>query len=124
MELTKYGKIVDRYINPIPEQYTATVDQYVIMPNHIHHIPVIRNYDELRAIRESPLRVRSILSKTIGYIKMNASKETHNRYGSMAIWQRSFHDHVIRNHRDYEKISKYICENPIKWQYDCFYTED
>ena len=50
------------------------------------------------------------------------------RYASkkagIAIWQRSFHDHVIRDKNDYEKIVKYICENPIKWQYDCFYTEE
>ena len=39
------------------------------------------------------------------------------------IWQRSFHDHIIRDKSDYEKISKYMYENPIKWQYDCFYVE-
>ena len=40
------------------------------------------------------------------------------------IWQRSFHDHVIRDKNDYDKIAKYIHENPAVWQYDCFYTED
>ena len=47
-----------------------------------------------------------------------------NRYGSETVWQRGFHDHIIRNRNDYEKISKYIFENPIIWQYDCFYTEE
>ena len=74
--------------------------------------------------RESPLRGRSVISKIIGYIKMNASKEIHNRYGNETVWQRGFHDHIIRNRNDYEKISKYIYENPIIWQYDCFYTEE
>ena len=67
---------------------------------------------------------RSVISKMIGYIKMNASKEIHNRYGNEIVWQRGFHDHIIRNRNDYEKISKYIYENPIIWQYDCFYTEE
>ena len=38
------------------------------------------------------------------------------------IWQRSFHDHIIRTQKDYEKIAKYIYENPIKWKNDCFYN--
>ena len=124
IQLTEYGKIVDRLINTIPQQSLATIDRYVIMPNHIHFVIMITDSDELRAIRESPLRGRSIISKIIGYIKMNASKEIHNRYGNVTVWQRGFHDHIIRNRNDYEKISKYICENPIVWQYDCFYTEE
>ena len=124
IQLTEYGKIVDRLINTIPQQSLATIDRYVIMPNHIHLVIMITDSDELRAIRESPLRGRSIISKTIGYIKMNASKEIHNRYGNEMVWQRGFHDHIIRNRNDYEKISKYIYENPIIWQYDCFYTEE
>ena len=124
IQLTEYGKIVDRLINTIPQQSLATIDRYVIMPNHIHLVIMITDSDELRAIRESPLRGRSIISKTIGYIKMNASKEIHNRYGNEMVWQRGFHNHIIRNRNDYEKISKYIFENPIIWQYDCFYTEE
>ena len=124
IQLTEYGKIVDRLINTIPQQSLATIDRYVIMPNHIHLVIMITDSDELRAIRESPLRGRSVISKIIGYIKMNASKEIHNRYGNEMVWQRGFHDHIIRNRNDYEKISKYIYENPIIWQYDCFYTEE
>ena len=124
IQLTEYGKIVDRLINTIPRQSLATIDRYVIMPNHIHLVIMITDSDELRAIRESPLRGRSVISKIIGYIKMNASKEIHNRYGNEMVWQRGFHDHIIRNRNDYEKISKYIYENPIIWQYDCFYTEE
>ena len=40
------------------------------------------------------------------------------------IWQRSFHDHIIRDKNDYEMIYRYIYENPMHWQYDCFYCED
>ena len=123
-ELTEYGKIVDRLINHIPEHYKAEIDRYVIMPNHIHLVVIISDDEEFRAIRESPLRGRSVISKVIGYIKMNASKEIHSRYGNTTVWQRGFHDHIIRDRHDYEKIAEYIYENPIKWQYDCFYSEE
>ena len=43
IELTDYGKITDETIRNIPERYKATVDRYVIMPNHIHAIIIIEN---------------------------------------------------------------------------------
>ena len=55
---------------------------------------------------------------------MNASKRIHHQYKGVAIWQRGFHDHIIRDRRDYEKIAKYIYENPEKWENDCFFMED
>jgi hypothetical protein len=39
------------------------------------------------------------------------------------IWQRSFHDHIIRGDEDYLKIWNYIDTNPLKWELDCFYTK-
>ena len=94
------------------------------MPNHIHLLIVIVDSEAWRAIRESPLRVRSVISKVVGYIKMNASKEIRRQYGAVKIWQRGFHDHIIRNQQDYEEIAKYIYENPLRWKCDCFYEEE
>ena len=38
-----------------------------------------------------------------------------------SIWQKSFHDHIIRNEREYEKIWNYIDGNPLCWEKDCLY---
>ena len=124
LQLSKHGFIVEDIINHFPSHLKATIAQYVIMPNHIHLLVVITDSEALRAIRESPLRARSILSKAIGYIKMNASKVIHQLYGGNRIWQRCYHDHVIRSRSDYEKIAKYIFENPERWQSDCFFNKD
>ena len=40
------------------------------------------------------------------------------------IWQRSFHDHVIRDEKGYLKIWNYIEGNPSKWEEDCFYVKE
>ena len=40
------------------------------------------------------------------------------------LWQRSFHDHIIRDERDYQKIWNYIDSNPYKWNEDCFFIEE
>ena len=121
--LTACGVIVDAVIQSIPEHLHVTIDRYVIMPNHVHLIVVIAESDVLRAIRESPLQGRSIVSKAVGYIKMNASKAIRQQYGDVTVWQRGYHDHVIRNQDDYEMIAKYIHENPLRWELDKFYSE-
>ena len=122
-QLTTCGVIVDEVIQSIPEHLHVTIDRYVIMPNHVHLIVVIAESDVLRAICESPLQGRSIVSKAVGYIKMNASKAIRQQYGDVTVWQRGYHDHVIRNQADYEMIAKYIYENPLRWELDKFYSE-
>lgn len=37
------------------------------------------------------------------------------------IWQRNYHEHIIRNEQSYFKIAEYIENNPLKWEEDCFY---
>ena len=39
------------------------------------------------------------------------------------VWQKLFHDHVIRGEMDYLKIWEYIDNNPTRWEEDCFYIE-
>ena len=113
VRLSPYGKIVEEAIKAISKHYPhIELLQYVIMPNHIHMILYIP-YDDGRMI-SSPT---SILT-AVGQMKRYVSKKI-----GESIWQKSFHDHVIRDNMDYDKISKYIYENPIKWQYDCFYVK-
>jgi len=40
-----------------------------------------------------------------------------------SVWQKSFHDHIVRGKQDYEKILDYIENNPSKWSEDKFYIE-
>ena len=57
------------------------------------------------------------ISTVIAQLKGTISKKIGH-----SIWQKLFHDHVIRNQKDYEKIWNYIEGNPMKWSEDCFYT--
>ena len=119
-QLTPSGRIVDSYISDLEKRYGIVVDKYVIMPNHIHLILIIDD----RAIRESPLQRRSVISNAIGYLKMNASRDIHKNGYVGEIWQRSYHDHIIRGEKDYLKIWEYIENNPKQWEMDCFYVEE
>ena len=116
------ARMVTKTFNETITQYKG-VDSpiFVVMPNHFHAIITI-----LRADMESAPTISEIIQSfkrysTIEYMKM--VKEGILPPFDKQIWQRSFHDHVIRDRNDYDKIAKYIYENPIKWKYDCFYTE-
>ena len=112
--LSDYGKIAEKHINLLNEFYEYIfVDKYVIMPNHIHLLVQIRGDSVLGGHRGPPLH------KIIGQFK---SYTTH-RYG-MELWQRSYHDRIIRDDAEYDMIWDYIDTNPLRWELDCFYTEE
>ncbi len=52
----------------------------------------------------------------VGTLKRFCNKEIGEN-----IFQRSYHDHIIRNETDYRKIYEYIESNPSKWQKDSYY---
>ena len=41
----------------------------------------------------------------------------------VSVWQKLFHDHVIRNEWEYQEIWTYIDNNPTQWELDCFYAD-
>ncbi len=117
VELLPYGIVADRYINKFNEFYgNITVDQYVVMPNHIHIMLLLRDIGSPRT--STPTRQTSAISHFVSTFKRFCNKE----YGEN-IWQRGFYDHVIRNKQDYEEHIKYIHENPIRWHYYELYSE-
>jgi len=85
------------------------LDKYVIMPNHVHAVFNVQDSN-------------SDLAVVIGQYKMSVTKKIRERIPDFVVWQRSFHDHVIRSQARYEKIWMYIENNPLKWDKDCFYV--
>ena len=66
-----------------------------------------------------PTMQNTIPARFLSTFKRFCNKE----YGTN-IWQRGFHDHVIRGREDHDEIVRYIHENPMRWIYDEFYTEE
>jgi len=115
IRLSEYGNIIKLEIEKINFYYkNVIVDKYVIMPNHIHIILLINNNDGApRASRPTNAMIPNI----IGILKRKVNKI----YG-FNMWQRSFHDHIIRNEEEYRQIWQYIDTNPQNWENDCYYT--
>lgn len=110
--LSQIGLICDKYINNINTKYeNVTVDKYVIMPNHIHMIISLHG----TMMASSPT---NSIESIIRSFKIMVSKEI-----GISIWQRSYHDHIIRGEKDYQKIWNYIDTNILGWKKDYFYND-
>jgi hypothetical protein len=67
--------------------------------------------------RPAPTKIKS-LSELIGAYKTTTSKLIHQIPFPHFAWQRSFHDHIIKNERAYRNIYQYITQNPAMWDRD------
>ena len=82
------------------------------MPNHVHLIIRIDNND----MNGRPMTAPT-LSQIVNQFKGYCSKQIGH-----PVWQKSFHDHIIRNQADYNRIWEYVDTNAIKWESDCYYN--
>jgi putative transposase len=116
----------------IPEHFPHVfLDEYIIMPNHIHGILEIKNQNVVRVKNFSPLR-ESIAakfqspSKTIGSVvrgfKIGVTKWFRKNTNIYTIWQRNYWEHVIRDEKDLKRIRKYVINNPLKWPDDKYFV--
>ena len=114
LTLSQYGCFVEEAIQNISHHYVGvTVDKYVVMPNHVHMILKL-SYKDGRMI-SAPTKEIPIV---VGQMKRIVSKRA-----GFPIWQKSYHDHIIRDEADYRRIWEYIDTNPAKWREDCYYEE-
>jgi len=60
------------------------------------------------------------ISSIIGSYKSAVTRHA-NRLEIENGWQARFHDHIIRNHGEYNRIDNYIINNPKNWQKDKFH---
>ena len=115
-QLTEAGKIVESKLKTIADIYpAATIDRYVIMPNHIHVIIVIRHPKDGRAM----LAATPTLSHIIQQYKGAVTKQLKE-----AIWQPSFYDRIIRNQEEYDEYCRYIAEKPRGCADNCPFIEN
>lgn len=109
VRLSKIGQKIENCILKIEEIYPCVfVDNYIIMPNHIHLILTI---DTNRRPMVAPT-----VATVIKQFKGAASKEA-----GTSIWQKGYYDHIIRNENDFNETIKYITFNAQKWDEDKYF---
>lgn len=96
----------------IADKYGVTVDNYIVMPNHVH---LLLTFDNDYIVHTSE-HGNPPVSKMIGEIKSYTTKLYREREndGSLILWQRSFYDHIVRNETDFKNTWNYIQYNALK----------
>ena len=140
MKLNEHGDIVFwEWVKSEHLRKEVYLDEFVIMPNHFHGIVIIFHpegadgsanqiAEGVGATGPSPLRKpqsklgggkRSLSSlmaafKLVSTIKINQLRQT----PKMPVWQRSFHDQIIKNEQHLNNVRQYIAHNPANWATD------
>ncbi len=125
LRLTAAGIIVQRNWEDIPARHIGVeIDEYVIMPSHLHGIIVIATDSECPNDDRATARVAPTLGDIIGSFKSACVTDylkyiDENRLDTVGkIWQRNYHEHIIRTDEDLQKIREYIRNNPRNWADD------
>jgi len=145
MMLNDTGKIAVDCWMQIPQHFTqVTLDEFVIMPNHVHGVIFLNDFthgcrdvacnvstnNEYNTItNDQNLPISNFMSKIspktgsistiIRSFKSAATKQINEKYGNHHFtWQPRFYNHVIRNEISLYNIQQYIINNPIMWHRD------
>ncbi|WP_235590241.1 transposase [Nitrosomonas ureae] len=140
------GQIVEKCWGAIPEHFPqVTLDEFVIMPNHVHGIIIINgtnpvganNYLPLHYLplpsnetptqfNETPRPLQHGTSRTIGSMvrgfRIGITRWFRANTDIHTVWQRNYYEHIIRNEDAYLKIAEYIQTNPQRWETDTYHV--
>jgi putative transposase len=129
MQLNDFGEIVIRewrYTGDI-RRTNVELDEFVIMPNHVHGILTIISGNGCRGMARHAPTVRQFanpvaqsLSSIIGSFKSAVTRQINisRNHPGMPVWQRNYYEHIIRNETEMDRIRQYIIHNPSQWDND------
>lgn len=119
MHRNEFGEIAHKQMLWLAQEYPyIKLHNFIVMPNHVHIlIEIVKDNLNMPSIKLKSL------SSLIGAFKTTSSKKIHLAGNKNFYWQRSFHDHIVRNTSTYNKIFSYIKDNPKTWETDTFHTQ-
>lgn len=138
MILNNFGNIAHNHWEKLSERFqNFELDVFQIMPNHMHGIIFLTNpvgagftpapNDGAPAPNGVTARVTPTIGDIVGAYKSLVSNEClaifkqkfPNDYMGK-LWQRNYHEHIIRDEQSYHRIANYIINNPQNWKNDKF----
>ena len=147
MILSATGQIATTHWFDIPNHFPfIELINFVVMPNHVHGLLQIReNNNDVVVETLHATSLRNVPNPTISTIPHNneSMAEISPKRGSLSSvlrsyksavtrysnqnklefgWQPRFHDHIVKEGDEYNRILEYISNNPHNWQDDKFYS--
>ncbi len=111
--LSNYGEAVNfNWLNLIRVYPHIELDSFVIMPNHIHGIIIIKSQNKNHSLSEIVRCFKTFSARRINQLRSVTG---------IPVWQRGYYEHIIRNQTGLSKIQEYIINNPYNWESDEIY---
>lgn len=106
------NEIIKNTWKSLPDHHPVELDEFIIMPNHVHFI--------IHIINKGGSRPAPTLGTIIGLFKSECTKQIRKSIQNTQfnVWQRLFYEHIIRDEYELNRIRKYIRDNPINWDKD------
>jgi REP element-mobilizing transposase RayT len=131
MILNEKGRIVDKCWKGIPVHFLNTeLDNFVIMPNHIHGILILNDSVGTRHAVSLPERFRKpvpgSLSTIVRSFKSAVTKQINEMRlaGDAPLWQPRYYDRIIRSEKELQNIRDYIDNNVLAWAFETAHPEN
>ncbi len=127
--LNDLGNIVrEEWKKSFQIRYELEIDEFVIMPNHFHGIVFITRKSEqgynYKSNSDQGPKNKSISSLVAGFKSSVTSKiNALQKQTSESVWQRNYHEHVIRNEKSLQRIREYTINNPLTWKEDSLFED-
>ncbi len=120
-------RVVETLWEQIPRHFPhVSLDEWIVMPNHLHSIVVITSGNDVD--RKISTGGPHLVSGSLGAIILNYKSVSTRRLNQMRglsgrqVWQRNYHERVIRSEEELRAIRQYIVNNPAQWELDEHYT--
>lgn len=118
LQCTAIGKVAEDYWLQIPQHFPFVVlDEFIIMPNHIHGILFFdkpeKSYWEANRFGRQSQNLGAVIRGFKAMLKRYA-----NEHRIEFAWQERYYDRVIRDNNELENVRRYILNNPANWQND------
>jgi len=116
MQLHKRGQIIQKYWKQINKRFPHVfLDHFIVMPNHFHGIIIINDHIPCRGAVSAP---QITLGKIVAWFKYQSTKHINiiRQTPGVRLWQRNYFERIIRSEKAYNRIIKYIINNPIMWE--------
>lgn len=133
--LNELGKIVEKEIlNTNKMRKNINIEEFVIMPNHIHFIVEI--LDDFEIFKQGHVQraptvekfgkpTKNTIPTIVRLLKSTITKQINviRKMDGIPVWQRNYYENIIRNEGTYLKVSEYIKNNPLKWEEDKYFAD-
>lgn len=129
----RFGQVIDHHmvLNDAGEMVVTTwqmlskkyseiaLDSFVLMPNHFHGLVTFDSEDVDSNVSLSEA-MKWLKTMTTNWYMQGVTTHEWPRF-DRHLWQRSFHDRIVRSDSEMNRFRTYIANNPALWTKDTFF---